>query len=646
MLKAAESIVYEFGEYRFNADNRRLFRLPAGELVHLQPKAAELLLFLLINRERVLTKNELLDTVWEDNFVEESNLSQTIFVLRKALHETSKEPHFILTIPNQGYQFIAQVKEIHAEDNILEEVFLSDASEIPSSKIEIQDSRFKIQNSEELRTKDKGQRTKLIWLAAISLILLIALGAYWFYPKAKPAGLSEIKTMAILPFEDLSEGQTEKYLGMSLADALANKFSGLKQITVRPTRTVLKYTESREDAVKIGRELQVDAVLDGRIQRVGERIRINVQLIRTADNATIWTDVFDDEFTNFFAVQDSISQKVVQSLALKLDDKEREIFNRHNTENAEAYQDYLRGRYFLNKRINDNLPKAVMYFEQAIKKDPNFALAYSGLANCHSIMPEYAATSTLESYPLARKYALKALELNEEIGEAHALLGLITANQTGFSAETEKQFRRAIELDPNFVNARRWLAINFSAQKRYDEALAELKKASELDPLSAIVMINTAQTYKEQGNYDAAIEQLNKALTFDPNFAITHDELARVLYKKGLFAEALIHSQKAVDLSDRLHTLLVTLCEIYIKLGERGKALEVIKELEEKYQSAASYYIAMLYAEYGDREKMYAWLERAIKEKPRDLHELKDEPNFAPYRNEPRFQDLVRRIEL
>lgn len=631
MLKAAESIVYEFGEFRFNADNRRLFLLPTGELVPLQPKAAELLLFLLTNRERLLTKNELLDAVWSDNFVEEANLSQTIFVLRKALHETSKEPHFILTVPNQGYQFIAQVKEIHPEDKILEESFLSDTH------------ISKAPGSETRRTTAGGQRTKLIWLT-IPLVLLVALGAYWYYPKAKPAGLSEIRTIAVLPFEDLSEGQADKYLGASLADALVNKFSGLKEITVRPTRTVLKYAEKREDAQKIGNELQVDAVLDGRIRRVGGRIRVSVQLIRTSDNATIWTGNFDDEFTNFFAVQDSISQKVAQSLALKLDDKEREIFNRHGTENAEAYQDYLRGRYFLNKRINDNLPKAVMYFEQAVQKDPNFALAYSGLANCHSIMPEYAATSTLESYPLARKYALKALELDEEIGEAHALLGLITANQTGFSAETEKQFRRAIELDPNFVNARRWLAINFSAQKRYDEALAELKKAGELDPLSVIVMINTAQILKGQGNYDAAIEQLNKAITFDPNFAITHDELARVLYKKGLFAEALIHSNKAVDLSDRLHTLLVTLCEIYIKLGERGKALEVIRELEEKYPSAASYYIAMLYAEFGDSEKMYDWLERAIKEKPRDLHELKDEPNFAPYRNEPRFQDLLRRM--
>lgn len=313
MLRAVESIVYEFGEFRFNADSRRLFYLKSGELAPLQPKAAELLLFLLINRKRTLTKNEILEAVWENNFVEEANLSQTIFVLRKTFGESLKDPHFILTVPNQGYQFIAQVKEIHAEDQILIESFFSDLhiSEVPSLKFQVPSAK----------TANRKPKTgNLFWLGAIPLILLIAFSVYWFYPAAKPSGLREIKTIAVLPFEDLSAEQSDKYLGVSLADALTNKFSNLKQVTVRPTRTVLKYAESRKDASKIGRELQVDAVLDGRIQRVGERIRVSVQLIRTSDNATIWTGNFDDNFTNFFAVQDSISQKVVQSLALQMND--------------------------------------------------------------------------------------------------------------------------------------------------------------------------------------------------------------------------------------------------------------------------------------------------------------------------------------
>ncbi|HMS42298.1 MAG TPA: winged helix-turn-helix domain-containing protein, partial [Pyrinomonadaceae bacterium] len=388
MQNVADSTIYEFDDFRFVAKTRRLNRKSNGEYVSLQPKAAELLLFLLKNDGRVLKKDELLETVWGENFVEESNLSQTIFVLRKALREPHKTPQFILTVPNRGYQFIAEVNKILTEDSILDVDILTE-----TETFQVQSSKFKVQSSENQSPKSKVQSSKfkLVWLT-VPLILLIAFGSYWFYPKSKPIGLGEIKTIAVLPFEDLSEGQTEKYLGVSLADALVNKFGELKQIKVRPTRTVLKYTETREDAAKIGRELQVDAVLDGRIQRVGEQVRVSVQLIIVSDNATIWTERFDDKFTNFFAVQDSISQKVVQSLALKLDDKERERFNRHGTENAEAYQDYLRGIFFMNKRINDNLPKAVSYFEQAIQKDANFARAYAALANCHLIMPEYAGT--------------------------------------------------------------------------------------------------------------------------------------------------------------------------------------------------------------------------------------------------------------
>lgn len=635
MLNCAESMIYEFGEFRLDTDNRRLYRLPAGERVPLQPKAAELLLFLLTNRERLLSKNEILDAVWEGSFVEEANLAQTICVLRKALGEASKDPRYVLTVPGQGYRFISPVKEIHTANQILESSHFAHTHDS-----EPRHNGSRVPGAETPNRKVGGGQRLLLWLP---LVAMIALGFYWYYPVRKPGDFGVIGTLAVLPFEEVGEGQSEKYLGESLAEALSGRLGNLKQIIVRPSRATLKYANSREDLGKIGRELQVEALLVGRLQRVDERIRVNVQLIRTADSTTIWAEQFDERFTDFLEVQDSISRKVVRSLTLNLDDRERKKLDRHGTDNAEAYQDYLRGRFFSNKRINDNLPKAVAHFERAIEKDPNFALAYAGLANCHMIMPEYAATSTLESYPLARKYALKALELDNEIGEAHAILGLIAANQTGYSAETEKQFVRAIELDQSFISAYRWLAINLRAQKRYDEALLQLKKAGEIDPSSVMVMINTAQTLKEKGDYDAAVDELNKAIAYDPDFALTFDELARVLYKKGLYAEALVNSLKAVELSDRLHTLMVTLCEIYIKMDDRGNALAIIRELEERYPVAASYYIAMLYAEYGDREKMYAWLERAVKEKPRDLHELKDEPNFAPFRDEPRFQSFVRR---
>lgn len=433
MIELSEAKIYEFEEFRLDAKSHRLFRRAGGELVPLTPKAVELLLVLIQNKGRTLTKDELLDMVWKGSFIEEANLSQTIFVLRKALDDHIKEPRFILTAPNLGYQFIASVREINPEDEILKESFLTDVREPATEK---------------QSTKDKGRRTNLLWFAVAPLILLLAFGGYWFYPTAKPATVSEIKTIAVLPFEDLSEGQTEKYLGVSLADVLAKQFGGLKQITVRPTFAVLKYAESRQDVQKIGRELQVDAVLDGRVQRIGERLRVNIQLIRTADKTTIWTENFDDKFTNFFAVQDSISQKVISSLAVRMDDNERKKFNWRGTANAAAYQDYLRGRFFWNKRTTENLQIAIGHFEQVTQKDPNFALAYTGLADSYQLLSEYGAATPHEVFPKAKAAANKALELDDQSAEAHTALAYTQFVYDWDWTGAEQSFKRALESNP------------------------------------------------------------------------------------------------------------------------------------------------------------------------------------------------------
>ena len=315
MFELSEARIFEFQEFRLNAKSQRLYSRDSDELVPLTPKAVELLIALVQNKGRIVSKKELLDTVWGDSFVEEANLSQTIFVLRKALGEDRKEPRFIRTAPNRGYQFIAEVVETNLEDKILEANLISERESVllpddPSSR----------------RT---GWR---IWVLA-PVVLLIIVGAYFLYPRSEPTVNAKIRTIAVLPFEDLSSEQGEKYLGTSLADELANTFGNLKEITVRPTRTVMRYAGSTTNPGAIGRELQVDAVLDGRIQRVGERIRVSVQLVRSSDDSVIWAGSFDDSFTNIFAVQDSISKMVVQSISLRLDQAERARFDDHGTKN-------------------------------------------------------------------------------------------------------------------------------------------------------------------------------------------------------------------------------------------------------------------------------------------------------------------------
>jgi len=635
MQELSESRIYEFEEFRLDAKSRRLFRRAGGELVPLTPKAVELLLFLVRNAGRMLSKEELLDAVWENSFVEEANLSQTIFVLRKTFGENTKKPRFILTAPNRGYQFIAPVKEINADDEILEESFFSN-----NHSSETQDSKFKIQTS---NPKSEIRNPKPVWLI-VPLVLLIGFGIYWFYPAAKPATVREIKTIAVLPFEDLSAEQTEKYLGVSLADALANKFGGLKQITVRPTRTVLKYAESREDASKIGRELQVDAVLDGRIQRVGERIRVSVQLIRTSDNTTLWTENFDDQFTNFFAVQDSISQKVVGSLALKIDEKEREKFNRRGTENAAAYQEYLLGRFFWNKRSADDLNRAIEHFNRAAQLDGNFAESYAGLAETYAIYPFYAVVEDKEALPKAREAATRALEIDSELAEAHTALAYVQSQYDFDWRGAEKSYLRAIELNPNHATTRQWYGEFLTFQNRIEESLAQMQKAIELDPTSLSANNAPALAYNASHQFEKALETTDKVLQMDANFLIAQHYRARALFFLGKREEAFEIYRKVIAASNASAYFKADLGCLYGIAGRETDARKILVELVEtaKSKSVSPYYFAMVHIGLNEREKAFEYLRKAVAEHDNNVIVLKVGANFDTVRDDPQFIEILR----
>ncbi|MEP6925243.1 MAG: winged helix-turn-helix domain-containing protein [Pyrinomonadaceae bacterium] len=632
MLELAESKVYQFDEFRLDGKNRRLFRRESNELVPLTPKALELLIVLVQNYGRIVSKDELLETIWGDSIVEESNLSQTIFVLRKALGENTKEPRFILTVPNRGYQFIALVREIGGtEDKILEEEFLTDA-----------------QNTAVDRTKTldrKPQTAKPAWLL-VPFVLLVLFGGYWFYPTAKSVTVREVKSIAVLPFEDLSAEQTEKYLGVSLADALANKFSGLKQITVRPTRAVLKYVESGEDSQKIGRALQVDAVLDGRIQRDGDRVRVSVQLVRTSDNTTIWSKNFDDDFTNFFAVQDSISRQVVQSLALQMDEAEREKFNRRGTENALAYEEYLRGRYFWNKRSADNLQKAIENFNRAVTLDPNFAQAHAALAETYVIYNFYATTIDREAFPKARVAATRALEIDNQLAEAHAALGLVKSQYDFDWDGAEKLYLRAIELNPNYPTARQWYGEFLAFRNRTDESLTQMNRAIQLDPTSLSTNTAPALPYLISGQFEKALEVTDKVLEMDAGFAIALHYKARALFRMGRHEESFEIYRKAA--SNGSAFFKADLGSFYARAGHDAEARKILAELSEtaKVQHVSPYHFAILHNALNDRETAFDYLRKAVAEHDAFVITLPVSANFENLRDDPRFIEILQRANL
>ncbi|MEP6925658.1 MAG: tetratricopeptide repeat protein, partial [Pyrinomonadaceae bacterium] len=548
--------------------------------------------------------------------------------------ENTKEPRFILTVPNRGYQFIALVREIGTEDKILDEEILTDSQN---------------KGVEQTKTENrKPQIAKAAWLV-VPLVLFLVCGVYWLYPNTKPVTVREVKSIAVLPFEDLSnEQQMEKYLGVSLADALVNKFGGLKQITVRPTRAVLKYAESRADASVIGRELQVDAVLDGRIQRVGERIRLSVQLVRTSDNTTIWTENFDDNFSNFFALQDSISRQVVQSLAVQLDETERQKFNQHGTENAEAYQEYLRGRYFWNKRTAENLQKAIIHFEQSTLQDPNYALGFTGLADCYQLLAEYGAATPREAFPKAKAAALKALAIDDQLAEAHTALAYTQAFYDWDWAGAEQSFKRAIELNPNYATAHQWYAEYLVVMGRFDEARTHYERALQIEPVSPIILTSLADLYDVRGDNEKEIEQSNKVIEIDPNFAYGYFYLGLGYEQKGMYPEAVNALAKTMTLFGEPPECAEEVKQAFAQNGIKGfwqKRLEQI-ETRPHLKNFQVYFKALVQIRLGDKEGTLESLNQAFQRRDRGITSAKYEPRLEPLHQDPRFQDLLRRMKL
>ncbi len=629
MIDLSESKVYEFDEFRLDAKSHRLFSRESNELVPLTPKAVELLLVLIQNKNQILSKEELLDRVWNNSFVEESNLSQTIFVLRKTLGENTKKPRFILTVPNRGYQFIASVIETGKENKILNEEFLTD-----------------IQNSRVEKPKNEDQKPKTVNYISllVPVVLILAFGVYWFYPTAKPATVRDIKTIAILPFEDLSAEQTEKYLGVSLADSLANKFSNLKQIIVRPTRSVSKYAGTRADAPTIGRELQVDAVLDGRIQHIGGRIRVSVQLIRTSDNATIWTENFDDDFTNFFAVQDSISQKVVASLALQLDEKERQKLNRRGTENAQAYQEYLLGRFFWNKRSANDLDRAIEHFNRAAELDANFAQAYAGLAETYAIYQFYAVVEDEQSLPKARVAATRALEIDGDSAEAYTVLAYVQSQYDFDWNGAEKSYLRAIELNPNYPTTRQWYGEFLAFQNRIDESLTQMRKAIELDPTSLSTNNAPALAYNASRQFEKTLETTDKVLQMDPNFLLAQHYKARALFFLGRHEKAFEIYRMIAAASKGSAYFKSDLGCLYGKAGNKAEAGKILAELFEtaKVKHVSPYYFAIIYIGLNERDKAFDYLRKAVAEHDNNVIVLKVGANFDSVRDDPQFIEILR----
>jgi TolB-like protein/Tfp pilus assembly protein PilF len=499
------------------------------------------------------------------------------------------------------------------------------------------------------KEKEVNRRRRLALGAVVVLLvgLTLALAYGWSSRKSQGSATgATVRSLAVLPFKPIGAGDEDEYLGLGMADALITKLTNIREINIRPTSAVRKYGAQDQDPVAAGRELRVEAVVEGSVQRVGDQIRVTVQLVSVGDGSPMWGEKFDEHFTHIFAVQDRISEHVARALTLSLSSAEKELLTKRYTENSEAYQLYLKGRFFWNKRTVEGLKKGISYFNEAVERDPSYALAYVGLADSYSLLSDYRGLPPNQAYPQAKKAAMQALELDEQLAEAHAALAFIKAAYDWDWPGAETEYRRAIELNPNYETAHQWYAEYLSGMGRHEEAIVEIRRAREINPISLIINSVEAWVLYYAREYDQAIAQGQKVVEMDPHFAEVYEYLKRCYDQKGMYREAISARQMRRKLAACDTEETAALREAAAATSGRvywQKRLE--QEVDEsRREPSAAFDMAEIFAQLGKRDQAFAWLERAYEERSYLMMYLKVAPNLDPLRSGPRFADLLRRV--
>ena len=489
------------------------------------------------------------------------------------------------------------------------------------------------------------KRHKLVAAIAVLVLVLGAVGLS-FYLHARNTEVA-IESIAVLPFQNRSTEPDTEYLSDGLAESLIYRLSQLPNLKVSPTSSVFRYKGKEIDPVKVGQELGVNAVLSGRIVQRGDNLTISAELVDVRYNKLLWGEQYDRKMSDLIVTQREIAREIVEKLKLKVSGEEKGLA-KHYTESNEAFQLYLKGRFYWNKRTGEALRKSVEYFNQAIEKDPSFALAYAGLADCY-VVPANRLPPR-EAMPKAKAAALRALELDETLAEAHTSLARVLATYDWNWTSAEKEYKRAIELNPRYAIAHQWYGGWFQVRGHRNEAIAERKLAQELDPLSPIVNFELGLAFYYARDYDQAIEQFQKTLELDQNFPPAQQFLPAAYEQKRMYGEAIAGFKKAIPLTGGSEWSLTRsgLGHIYAVLGKKSEALAVLDELKQlsaqEYIPATS--IALIYAGLGEKDQAFAWLEKGYEERSFQMQWLTVEPRWDSLRSDPRFADLVRRVGL
>jgi len=631
MEPSRHTSVVRFGTYEIALHSGELRK--AGVRIRVQQQPLRLLEILLEHPGEVVTREELRSRIWpNENFGDfDQAVNVAIAKLRGALGDSADNPRYIETLPRRGYRFIADVAVVNRPIDKMEFVHAGASS----GK----------EDRAPLEVAGKAAPKRLSWqhawktlgLALVLLILIVWIFRWRSRPPGNVLSSSSVRSLAVLPLENLSSN-SEDYFADGMTDELITDLAQISALRVISRTSVMPYKGVRKPLPQIARELNVDAVVEGTVLHSGKQVRITAQLIRAPADKHLWAQSYEGDVSDTLALQKKVARAIVEQIRIKLTPQEDAVLENVKVVNPEAYENYLKGRYFWNKRTADGLKKATYYFNRAIEGDPNYSLPYTGLADIHQ----------LSDHPqLAREEVQKALDLDDQLPEAHnslaRLLYLFNRDWEG----ADREFKRALELDHNYAPAHHWYSMYLAVEGRKEQALAEAEKASELDPLSPVVGANLAKILQEAGQNDKAIEQAKKTLDLEPDSAVTHAVLGVVYQDKRMYAEAITEYKRALQLGGPPGEVRGLLGYAYAVSGNRTDAEKIIAELKALWprHTHAALDLAVVFSGLGNKENALYWLEKAQEMHVSDLIGIRQDSHFVEVRSDPRFQALVQRAD-
>ena len=632
--------VVRFGTYEVSLQSGEVRK--AGLRVRVQQQPMKLLEILLEHPGEVVTREQLRSRVWPNESFGDFDQALNIAIgkLRSALRDSAENPRFIETLPKRGYRFIADVSVGDADTRL---VSPESAAEDPSETV----PRHRIPGGGLTIAPDAPGRR--LWPArriifALVLVLSLPILALWLF-RSRGRAPTGIRSLAVLPLDNLSGDPSQDYFADGMTDELITDLAHISALRVISRTSVMAYKHAHKPLPEIARELNVDAVVEGTVLLSGEQVRITAQLIQAPADKHLWAESYEGNLRDTLALQKRVANTIAEQIRIEVTPQEQAVLKKANVVNPVAYESYLKGRYFWNKRTPDGLKVAMAYFKQAIEEDPTYAQAYAGLADTYNLLGdwEYGALAPSEAYPKAKAAAIKALELDSTLGEAHTSLAFSLDVFDWDWQSAEKVFQRAIELNPGYATAHHWYAWHLSEMGRNNEAIAEMRKAEHLDPLSLIISADMAEILLVAHLNDEAIEQTRRTIDMDPNFAIAHYELGQAFVQKRSYNEAIAEFQKAIELSGGSIPSTSNLAYAYAVSNKRTEAVKILNDLKNRPAPNASE-IALVYVGLGEKGQAMKWLDKAYEEHFNPSILLR--PAFDSLRSDPRFQNLVHRIGL